>query len=194
VAWNIYRPTNLVGDSATGASSQPQIVQAMSDWFCRGKAPFFPAHKDNLVDVIPLDVTAIAIVRAALAGETGHVRWLTYGDQAMTVAQAQEILVAHSRSAGREIARVPIVDPRLPLPVALADVPATSRTFLKVLIDVSEVTHASGGVLPCSMAGLAAAYDVPWPSDRDAYRRSLAYWTNLRAAERRGATPTKEVA
>lgn len=194
VAWNIYRPTNLVGDSRTGASSQPQIVQAMSDWFCRGKAPFFPAHKGNLVDVIPLDVTAIAIARAALAGEVGQVRWLTYGDEAMTVAQAQEILVAHSRSVGREIAPVPIVDPRLPLPVALANVPATSRTFLKVLIDVSEVTHASGGVLPCSMAELVAEFDVPWPSDRDAYRRSLEYWTNLRAAERRSTHATKEVA
>ncbi|HEV7650232.1 MAG TPA: SDR family oxidoreductase [Actinophytocola sp.] len=194
VDWNIYRPTNLVGDSRTGASSQPQIVQAMSDWFCRGKAPFFPAHKGNRVDVVPLDVTAIAIARAALAGESGHVRWLTYGDAAMTVAQAQDILVDHARGTGREIARVPIVDPRLPLPVPLAGVPATSRTFLKVLIDVSEVTHASGGVLPSSMAELARQFDVPWPSDRDAYRRSLAYWTNLRAAERHSAHTTKEAA
>jgi len=187
VAWNIYRPTNLVGDSATGASSQPQIVQAMSDWFCRGKAPFFPAHRGNRVDVIPLDVTAIAIARAALAGDLGHVRWLTYGDAAMTVTQAQEILIDHAATTGRQIARVPVVDPRLPLPVPLAAVPATSRTFLKVLIDVSEVTHASGGVLPSSMPELAERFDVPMPSDRDAYRRSLAYWTNLRATERENA-------
>ncbi|HEY0448158.1 SDR family oxidoreductase [Actinophytocola sp.] len=192
VPWNIYRPTNLVGDSRTGASSQPQIVQAMSDWFCRGKAPFFPAHKGNLVDVIPLDVTAIAIARAVLADNLGHLHWLTYGADAMTVAQAQEILVAHSAANGKEIPRVPIVDPRLPLPVPLADVPATSRTFLKVLIDVSEVTHACGGVLPTSMRELVEELDVPMPSDQDAYRRSLTYWTNVRNAARHKAM--KEVA
>lgn len=192
VPHNVYRPTNLVGDSVTGMSSRPQIVQTMSDWFCRGKAPFFPAHEGNLVDVVPLDVTAIAIARCVLADELGQIRWLTYGADAMSVAQAQDILVEHSRSCGREISRVPVVDPRLPLPVSLSDVPATSRTFLKVLIDVSEVTHASGGVLPSSMRELGERYGVPMPSDLEAYRRSLAYWT----AERRSARTanTKEAA
>lgn len=182
VQHNIYRPTNLVGDSRTGMSSRPQIVQTMSDWFCRGKAPFFPAHDGNLVDVIPLDVTAVAIAGGVLAGDLGHTRWLTYGADAMSVFEAQEILIDHSRRYGREIRRVPIVDPRLPLPVPLAEVPATSRSFLKVLIDVSEVTHACGGILPSSMRELGERFDVPMPSDRVAYRRSLAYWTELRTA------------
>ncbi|MCT2583660.1 SDR family oxidoreductase [Actinophytocola gossypii] len=189
VPHNVYRPTNLVGDSTTGASSRPQIVQTMSDWFCRGKAPFFPAHDGNLVDVVPLDVTAVAIARGVLAGEVGHTRWLTYGPAAMSVADAQDVLVDHSRRVGREVTRVPIVDPRRGLPVPLAEVPATSRAFLKVLIDVSEVTYASGGVLPTSLPELGDRYGVPMPSDRDAYRASLAYW----AAERQTArTAMKE--
>ncbi|OLF09964.1 SDR family oxidoreductase [Actinophytocola xanthii] len=184
VPHTVYRPTNLVGDSLTGASSQPQIVQAMSDWFCRGKAPFFPAHEGNLVDVIPLDVTAVAIARGVLADDLGHTHWLTYGADAMSVAEAQTILREHAARTGREIPEVRVVDPRLPLPVPLDRVPATSRTFLKVLIDVSEVTHASGGVLPSSLRDLGERFGVPMPCDRDAYRHSLNYWTSVRETAR----------
>lgn len=184
VPHTIHRPTNLVGDSRTGASSQPQIVQTMSDWYCRGKAPFFPAHHGNLVDVIPLDVTAVAIARAVLADDLGPTYWLTYGENAMTVDDTQTILRAHAAHLGRAIPEVPVVDPRDPLPVTLDQVPAISRTFLKVLIDVSEVTHACGGVLPTSLPTLAQRHDVPQPSDRDAYRRSLTYWTGVRDTAR----------
>lgn len=178
---SIYRPTNLVGDSRTGASSRPQIVQLMSDWFCRGKAPYFPAHPGNLVDVVPLDITAQAIARAVEADDLGQLYWITYGADAMTVEQAQDILLDHARDAGREIDAVSIVDPSKPLPVPLDAIPATSRTFLKVLIDVSEVTHASGGVLPTSMPELHARLGVPRVSDQDAYRLSLKYWAEQRA-------------
>ena len=72
VPCTVFRPTNLVGHSETGASSQPQIVQAMSDWICRGKAPYFPAHDGNLVDVVPLDVLAVAVARAVEFEDVGH--------------------------------------------------------------------------------------------------------------------------
>jgi nucleoside-diphosphate-sugar epimerase len=181
VPHSVFRPTNLVGDSRTGASSRPQIVQLMSDWFCRGKAPYFPAHPGNLVDVVPLDVTAIAIARAVETGATGGPYWVTTGADAMTVEQAQDILLEHARGSGRMISPVPVVDPSLPLPVPLADIPATSRAFIKVLIDVSEVTSACGGVLPSSGAELRDRFGVPEVSDRDALRLSLKYWAAQRA-------------
>jgi nucleoside-diphosphate-sugar epimerase len=178
VPYSIFRPTNLVGDSRTGASSRPQIVQLMSDWMCRGKAPFFPAHPGNLVDVVPLDVTAMAIARAVETDDLGGgLHWLTYGAEAMTVDDAQDILIEHARGLGRDLGRIPIADPRGELPVPLASVPPMSRTFLKVLIDVSEVTAASGGVLPTSLPELWPK-GVPAVSDRDSYRLSLKYWSN----------------
>jgi len=181
----IYRPTNLVGDSRTGASSRPQIVQTMSDFVCRGKAPYFPAHPGNLIDIVPLDVTAVAVARAVAADDLrGQVYWLTYGGDAMSVEEAREILVEHAASAGRDLGDIPVVDPRAELPIPLSDLPATSRTFIKVLIDVSETTHASGGVLPTSMTELGNRLGVPAPSDRDAYRLSLKYWAEQRAAAR----------
>lgn len=181
VPHSVFRPTNLVGDSRTGASSRPQIVQLMSDWFCRGKAPYFPAHPGNLVDVVPLDVTAVAVARAVQTGATGGPYWVTSGPDAMTVAQAQEILLDHARESGREIGPVPVIDPSKPLPIRLAEIPATSRAFLKVLIDVSEVTSACGGVLPSSRAELRDRFDVPDVNDRDAFRLTLKYWARQRA-------------
>jgi nucleoside-diphosphate-sugar epimerase len=183
VPHTIYRPTNLVGHSQTGASSRPQIVQALSDWICRGKAPFFAAHRGNLVDVVPLDVTAAAVARAVEADDLGNLYWLTYGEAAMSVEQAIGVAIEHARAAGREVEPASIVDPRDGLPLSLEEISPVSRSFVKVMIDVSEVTHASGGVLPSSMAELGERHGVPMPSDVDAYRRSLEYW----AAERSGA-------
>src|SRR5215467_8203840 len=45
VPCSIFRPTNLVGNSVTGASSEPQIVQRMSEWIFRGKAPYLTVHE-----------------------------------------------------------------------------------------------------------------------------------------------------
>ena len=184
VPHTIFRPTNMVGDSRTGASSRPQIVQTLSAWVCRGKAPYFPAHPGNVIDVAPMDVLAIAIARAVETGDLGKLYWITYGAGAMTVAEMLEIAVDHARSRGREIAAPPIVDPTQPLPIPLAQIPATSRRFMKVLIDVSEVTSGSGGVLPSSLEELHDQLGVPVPSDRDAYRSSLEYWTPEQQASR----------
>lgn len=190
VPHSVFRPTNLVGDSRTGASSQPQIVQQMSDWIARGKAPYVPVHPGNLIDVAPLDVLAIATARAVETDDTGSPPyWVTYGADGMTIERTLDIILEHARSRGRDIPRTPVVDPDRPLPVPLEAVPARSRAFLKVLIDVSEVTRGCGGVLPTSLPLLRERFGVPAASDTEAYRLSLEFW----AAERDAARPTVEV-
>lgn len=182
VPHSVFRPTNLVGDSRTGASSQPQIVQQMSDWIARGKAPYVPVHPGNLIDVAPLDVLAIAVVRAVQAQDTGGPYWVTYGADAMTMEQTLDIIAEHARARGRDIGPTQVVDPDRPLPVPLDDIPPRSRAFLKVLIDVSEVTRGCGGVLPSSLPLLRERFGVPAASDTEAFRRSLEFWS----AERDG--------
>jgi thioester reductase-like protein len=177
---SIYRPTNLVGDSRTGASSRPQIVQTMSEWLCRGKAPYFPAHPGNLLDILSLEVTAIAIARAVESDDLGRLYWLTTGPAAMTIDEAREILVEFAAGLGRQMPQLDIVDPSLPLPVPLAEVPATVRPFVKVLLDISEITKACGGILPTSLPELWERHAVPVVSDRDAYRISLKFWAEQR--------------
>jgi len=180
VPHSIFRPTNLLGNSRTGASLRPQIVQTMSDWICRGKAPYFPMHRSNLVDVVPLDVLAVAIAQAVERDDLGALYWVTSGHQAMSAADALDILVPHAAALGRTIQRPPVVDPRDGLPIPLAEVPPLSRTFLKVLMDVSEVTHESGGVLPTSLPEMQERLAAPTFSDVDAYQRSLEYWASER--------------
>jgi len=184
VPYTIYRPTNLVGRSRTGASSRPQIVQHLSAWICRGKAPYIPVHPGNLIDVAPLDVTAIAIARAVEADDLGRLYWITYGADAMSVDEMLEIAADHARSQGREIVIPPVIDPTRQLPIPLEQIPPRSRRFMKVLIDVSEVTSGCGGVLPSSLRELHQRLGVPVPSDREAYRLSLDYWAAAQRAER----------
>jgi nucleoside-diphosphate-sugar epimerase len=185
VPHSVFRPTNLVGDSRTGASSQPQIVQQMSDWIVRGKAPYVPVHPGNLIDVAPLDVLAEATARAVETDDTGAPPyWVTYGPAGMTIERTIEILCEHAAARGRRLDPPPVVDPDHPLPVPLADVPPRTRAFLKVLIDVSEVTRASGGVLPTSLPLLAERFGVAAASDTEAYRRSLDFWADERAGAR----------
>jgi thioester reductase-like protein len=182
VPYSIYRPTNLVGDSRTGASSKPQIVQTMSSWLCRGKAPYFPAHPANLLDILSLDVTAITIARAVESDDLGRQYWLTTGPTAMTIDEAMDILVAHAADLGRQPPHLSIVDPSLPLPVPVAELPASVRPFIKVLLDISEITRACSGMLPTSLPELWDRHGVPAVSDRDAYRISLKYWAKQHRA------------
>ncbi|MCD0448229.1 SDR family oxidoreductase [Actinocorallia sp. API 0066] len=173
---SIYRPTNLVGDSTTGHSSRPQIVQAVSEWVCRGRAPYFPAHPGNLVDVVPQDVLAVSVRRAVEADDLGSDYWLTYGAEAMTVEETLAICLEHAARKGRPFTPPPIVDPTRPLPVPLDEVPPMSRAYVSVLLDVSENVAACGGVLPSSLKDLESRHGVARVSDREAYRRSLSYW------------------
>jgi nucleoside-diphosphate-sugar epimerase len=181
VPHTIFRPTNLVGDSRTGASSKPQIVQALADFICRGQAPYFPSHPGNLIDVAPLDALSLPVARAAEGELTEGTYYVSYGHEAMTVQTALNVLEEHAQAIGREIARADIVDPRETPPVPLEQVRGSLRPFVRVGIDVSEVTHASGGVLPSSLPELRERFGVPLVSPVDAFRRSLVYW-----AERRG--------
>lgn len=183
VPCTVFRPTSLIGDSRTGASAAPQIVQQVAEWFCRGRAPYLLAHPDNRVDLVPLDVTAAAVARAVEANDVGQTYWLCYGQAAMTPAKMRDVLIEHARLSGRAINAVPIVDPTGEPPIPLAEVAPTARAFLKVLADLSEMTHCWGGVLPTSLPLLRDKFAIPDASSADALTQSLKYWAAQRAGE-----------
>jgi nucleoside-diphosphate-sugar epimerase len=185
VPCTVFRPTVLVGDSRTGFSAAPQIVQHIAEWFCRGRAPYLPAHPGNRIDLVPLDIVATAVARAVETNDLGRAYWLCYGEAAMTPVEMQNILVEHAQQSGRPINPVPIVDPTAEPPIPQADVPPTSRAFLKVLADLSEMTQACGGVLPTSLPLLRDRFAIPDASSADALRLSLKYWAAQRAIEAR---------
>jgi thioester reductase-like protein len=173
VPHSVYRPTNLVGHSRTGRTAKPQIVQLVSDWVCRGRARIFPVHPDNLLDIVPQDVLAKAVVQAVERGESGCAYWVTHGARAMTVAAAIGILVEHARLRGREISPPRLVHPQDISADELSALPPLSRMFVQVLGDVSEVTAACGGALPSSMGLLTERFGLPDVPDTEVYRRTL---------------------
>lgn len=173
----VWRPTNLIGDSRTGATVREQIVQLVSAWLFRGRTRVFPAHPGNRVDVVAQDLLAVATVNAIDTGESGQAYWVTYGADAMTVTDLLEICAERGRAGGRDV-RVPaVVHPDAIDPADVAALPPISRNYMRVLIDVSEITACSGGTLPTSMPELRARLGVPVVDDREAFRVNLDTWT-----------------
>ncbi|WP_405678139.1 SDR family oxidoreductase [Streptomyces sp. NBC_01511] len=171
----VFRPTNLIGDSLTGWTSRGQIVQLMSDWICRGRAPFLPVHRGNRIDVVPQDLLAKAVLRCVELDENSGEFWVTYGQEAMDMETAVEVCAKHASSLGRPLTPPPVTDPDTLDPEELRRLPPLARSYLSVLRDVSEVTRCGGGVLPTSMSELRERYGLPHIADTEAYARTLAY-------------------
>jgi nucleoside-diphosphate-sugar epimerase len=177
----ILRPTNLIGDSRTGAIARNQIVQQVIGFVCRGKVPLYPARRGMLVDVVPQDVLAKALAGLVRDGEVGGDYWLTYGEQAFTIERALELCVEFM--GGLEW-RTEL--PRLVDPDALDDERAaidalspSARSFFARLLEFSDGITACG-VFPTDVEQLAVRYDLPRPSLEDAYLRGLAHWARTK--------------
>ncbi|WP_225803439.1 SDR family oxidoreductase [Streptomyces sp. NK15101] len=175
VRHTVFRPTNLIGDSTTGWTSQGQIVQLMSDWLGRGRAPFVPAHPGIRMDFVPQDLLSKAVLRCVELGDEAGEFWVTYGPEAMDVETCLKLLVEHAAGRGRSLTPPPVVDADELAPDAIENTPPRTRSYLSVLRDVSEVTRCSGGVLPTSMPELRERYGIPHVDDTTAYLTSLAY-------------------
>lgn len=171
----VFRPTNLVGEARTGWTSRGQIVQAMSDWLLRGRAPFLPVHPGIRMDFVPQDVLADAVLRAVELDDSRGAFWVTCGPAAMDVATCLDVLVKHAAGRGRTLTPPPLADIRELGPGVIDGCDPMTRMHLAVLRDVSEVTWCSGGVLPTSMPELRERYGVAEFDDAGAYAASLDY-------------------
>jgi len=170
-----YRLTNLIGHSETGVTSGVQIVQIVSSWLLRGRAPFYPAHPGNLIDLVPIDVASAAISQHVRAGDFGSLFSINMGANALSVPDALERIVEIAAMRGRALATPLIASPLEDPPVNLEILSDRVRSFLQVLIDVSEVTHASGGTLPSDLQAIEgrSMYELT----DDAFRQSLLFWS-----------------
>lgn len=175
VRHTVFRPTNLIGDSTTGWTSQGQIVQLMSDWLGRGRAPFIPAHPGIRMDFVPQDLLSKAVLRAIELRDDAGEFWVTYGPEAMDLDACLRVLVKHAAGRGRSLTPPPVVNADELAPDALENTAPRTRSYLSVLRDVSEVTRCSGGVLPTSMPELRERYGIPQVDDATAYLTSLEY-------------------
>lgn len=178
VPHTVFRPTNLIGDSRTGAIARTQMVQLVSEFICRGKVPVFPARPGSLVDVVPQDVLARAVVAVLDAEELGTEYWVTAGTGALTVPQTVDACVRFMERIGRPIDRPQVIDPGdadLDSPEFRGRLSPMARAFFGRLRDISDGMTACGP-FPTSLEELASRHGVEHGSFHDAYVRGLERW------------------
>lgn len=90
--WAIVRPSIVVGDSETGATTSFNVLYHPLRAFARGLVRSVPADPDGLLDVVPVDHVA-DVVEAALAGH-GPVLHAVAAERAVTTSQLAAMAAA----------------------------------------------------------------------------------------------------
>jgi long-chain acyl-CoA synthetase len=113
----VARPSIVVGDRHSGWTPSFNVIYWPLRAFARGLIRELPVDPAGVVDVVPVDYVADALVHVLGTGEPGGRLHLVAGDRAVTNA---ELIDLACRSLGRE-------PPRL---VAGAELPGEARAYL----------------------------------------------------------------
>ncbi|MGE0712893.1 MAG: SDR family oxidoreductase [Planctomycetota bacterium] len=105
VPFAVFRPSIVVGDSQTGRTGNWNVVYFPMRLMADGKLPCVPHIGPALIDCVPVDFVADAIVRLGRReGLDGQTINLTAGEAAISVRRVVEHTYAGlSRRAGREV-------------------------------------------------------------------------------------------
>ncbi|MBL4850295.1 MAG: SDR family oxidoreductase, partial [Planctomycetes bacterium] len=91
VPYCVFRPSIVVGDSLSGQTTNWNVVYYPMRLMADGKLPFVPSIGPALVDCVPVDWVADAMVALARRDDvTGRTFNLTAGSQALTVSDVVE--------------------------------------------------------------------------------------------------------
>jgi nucleoside-diphosphate-sugar epimerase len=164
----IYRLSTIIGDSRTGEVSGFNAIHHALRLLYQGLAPMVPGKEASLVDLIPVDYAAQAIINlfehAFTAGATYHI-----------CAGASEVCDVR-RVAGCDHDGLRAASPawrkRSIARPAIVDLP-TYELFVR------SVEEAGNQVLPRQHAVQAFAYQLGFPKVFDAPRRSRARATGI---------------
>ncbi len=185
VPHSVVRPSNLLGDSRTGEIAHNQFVQRMAIDVCRGRYPFLPARPAARMDMTPQDVCAQSIAAIVCADDLGSEYWLTYGPDALTVADTIALCLEFAQTLGRPVVAPRIVDPDDAEAVEreLAKLPDAARMVFPRLLQLSDAMSA-GGVFPTSFDVLHQRYGLRVPELSVAFLSGLEYWARSREEAR----------
>jgi thioester reductase-like protein len=92
----VLRPSIVVGDSNTGWTPSFNVIYWPLRAFAKGSYPALPFRRSALVDVVPVDYVASAVL--ALAGRPGTTYHLVAGDDASEVGEVVELASSYLRS------------------------------------------------------------------------------------------------
>ncbi len=180
VPTSIVRPSIVIGRSDTGETSEFQGFYRVLSAMRSGMLPMLPFGRHWPLDLIPCDVVADGIATVLERDLFGRDFWLTAGSRALSVAQAVELLMEHSRAQGIPVESPRFVAPdtyhRLIAPVFLDALPRKMRMAVSSLMDLFLDYVSMEEPFPSSLDELAEAGSAPVPDFRTSVLASLDYW------------------
>ena len=149
-----------------------------------GIAPILPFGASWPFDFIPQDIVADTIAGIVEHERIGEELWVTAGPQALTLAQAVDVLVATGRQLGIKVDTPRFVSPeqfdRIIAPVFLPELPAKMRTTITRLLDFFAVYLDRDEPMPSSLPTLEEQGITALPDLAESLRRSLIHWHTTR--------------
>ena len=176
----IFRPSVIIGDSATGEIAAFQGLHRVVAGLFAGTVPMIPFDARWPVDFIPADIVADAIA-CVVENRVGQGEfWLTAGQAALRLDEGVTVVVEAARSLGVHVDMPRFVPPemfdRLIGPVFLDALPGKIRRNVLRMLEFFTAYLQSGETKPSSWDQLVAFGARPLPDQRESLRNSLRYW------------------
>jgi nucleoside-diphosphate-sugar epimerase len=176
----ILRPSVVVGDSRSGYVQSFQGLYLVAAAILAGYVPMIPFDCTWPIDFVPSDVVADAIVTAMEQELTSGEYWLTAGSQALSVAEAVDLVVQLGRRIGAEVDAPRFVPPelfdRLIGPVFMEALPRRIRLTVLKLLEFFTVYLAREDAMPSSLDQLGRLGAMRLPDSMTTMTTSLDYW------------------
>lgn len=189
----ILRPSNVIGDSETGAISQfpaiYELVQLLLQERLRGSG----ADGNWLLDVVPCDVVADTVINLIGSGFTDGEYWLTSGELSLTLEGVIDVLaecLSEEEGAshlGRRESNLSVAGtctnagaPKgQPTKTGVARVGLDDSSMVTTLLTRCPLESSLGGTFVTSISELGGIGGRPMPDPRLSLARSVRFWRGI---------------
>jgi nucleoside-diphosphate-sugar epimerase len=192
VPTTIVRPSIIVGDSQTGISCKQQGIHRVINLLLKGILPAVPGSPRSLLDIVPQDRIADAIVGVLRNELIGTEYWLTAGADALPLDQGLEMVMARAEGLlGKRATKPLLVDPddfaALLQQHILPTLPAPERQRFETALSLFPFMDM-GAVFPSSFAQLGQEVGLAaLPDPQVTFARNLDYVVQYNVMRAEGA-------
>jgi nucleoside-diphosphate-sugar epimerase len=176
----IFRPSVVIGDSATGEIAAFQGLHQVAAGIFAGMVPMIPFDPSWPIDFVPADIVADAIGCVVESGLSEGEFWISAGDKALRLDDSVALTVGLARGWGMSVDMPRFVPPdtfdRLIGPVFLDALPTKIRRNVLRMLEFFRTYLQDGTTKPSSLEQLAALGASPLPDQRESLRNSVRYW------------------
>lgn len=158
----IARISTVIGDSRTGDIPRLHAFHYILGFAMSGKLPFLPCTPGTLIDLIPRDTVAAALVALARNPHAGGEYWFTAGEAALSIERIIDLAGDAAATRVQDDEELRDIDPSV-FRTRLVDRAVAEKVITRVL------AHASSTATPSVIeraANLMVAYDNadPFPT------------------------------